>query len=209
MKLLVATRNQGKVKEIMRMLQDLPLEVLTLEDFPEAPQWEETGSTFEENAAMKATALAAHSGCLTLADDSGLEVDYLGGAPGVYSARFAGEKASDGENNQKLLSLLAGVPWEKRQARFRCVMALADPEGNCRTAEGICEGVIAFCLRGENGFGYDPLFYLPDAGKTMAELTLEEKNRISHRARALQKMREIIAETVLGKRLGQGCVAGE
>lgn len=194
MKLLLATRNKGKIKEIAQMLQDLPVVLLTLEDFPQAPQWEEKGSTFEENAVMKAVVLAAYSGCFALADDSGLEVDYLQGAPGVYSARFAGETASDEENNRKLLSLLEGVPLEQRRARFRCVMALADAAGNYRTATGICEGLIALYPRGENGFGYDPLFYLPDRGVTMAELDLEEKNRISHRAKALQTMRHIIAE---------------
>lgn len=193
----MATRNPGKLREISNFLKDLPLEIISLLDFREIPDIAETGATFEENAVLKAQAVARHSGELTLADDSGLEVDYLEGAPGVYSARFAGEPASDTRNNQKLLELMKDAPPERRSARFRCVMALADPGGSYRLASGSCEGLIAPEPRGERGFGYDPLFFLPDWGRTMAELDLEVKNRISHRAQALAEVRRILEDILL------------
>ncbi|MDK2889350.1 MAG: XTP/dITP diphosphohydrolase [Thermoanaerobacter sp.] len=193
MKLVLATRNPGKVRELSQLLSPLGYEVLSLEHFPGVPEVVENGATFRDNAVKKATAVARHTGQLALADDSGLEVDYLGGAPGVHSARFAGEGHDDRANNEKLLRLLAGVPPEKRTARFRCVVAVATPEGKVFTTEGTCEGVIAEEPRGEGGFGYDPLFYVPSCGKTFAELDPEVKNRISHRGRALALMREILA----------------
>jgi XTP/dITP diphosphohydrolase len=193
MKLVLATRNPGKVRELSQLLSPLGYEVLSLEHFPGVPEVVEDGATFRDNAVKKATAVARHTGQLALADDSGLEVDYLGGAPGVHSARFAGEGHDDRANNEKLLRLLAGVPPEKRTARFRCVVAVATPEGKVLTTEGTCEGIIAEEPRGEGGFGYDPLFYVPSCGKTFAELEPEVKNRISHRGRALALMREILA----------------
>ncbi|MCS5695277.1 XTP/dITP diphosphatase [Desulfofundulus thermocisternus] len=193
MKLVLATRNPGKVRELSQLLSPLGYEVLSLEHFPGVPEVVEDGATFKDNAVKKATAVARHTGQLALADDSGLEVDYLGGAPGVRSARFAGEGHDDRANNEKLLRLLAGVPPEKRTARFRCVVAVATPEGKVLTTEGTCEGIIAEEPRGEGGFGYDPLFYVPSCGKTFAELEPEVKNRISHRGRALALMREILA----------------
>jgi XTP/dITP diphosphohydrolase len=193
MKLVLATRNPGKVRELSQLLSPLGYEVLSLEHFPGVPEVVEDGATFKDNAVKKATAVARHTGQLALADDSGLEVDYLGGAPGVRSARFAGEGHDDRANNEKLLRLLAGVPPEKRTARFRCVVAVATPEGKVLTTEGTCEGIIAEEPRGEGGFGYDPLFYVPSCGKTFAELDPEVKNRISHRGRALALMREILA----------------
>ncbi|SHE88028.1 XTP/dITP diphosphohydrolase [Desulfofundulus australicus DSM 11792] len=193
MKLVLATRNPGKVRELSQLLSPLGYEVLSLEHFPGVPEVVEDGATFRDNAVKKATAVARHTGQLALADDSGLEVDYLGGAPGVRSARFAGEGHDDRANNEKLLRLLAGVPPEKRTARFRCVVAVATPEGKVLTTEGTCEGIIAEEPRGEGGFGYDPLFYVPSCGKTFAELEPEVKNRISHRGRALALMREILA----------------
>ncbi|NHM26352.1 XTP/dITP diphosphatase [Desulfofundulus sp. TPOSR] len=193
MKLVLATRNQGKVRELNQLLSPLGYEVVSLDQYPGVPEIIEDGATFKDNAVKKATAVARYTGQLALADDSGLEVDYLGGAPGVHSARFAGEGHDDRANNEKLLRLLAGVPPEKRTARFRCVVAVATPEGRVFTAEGTCEGVIADKPRGEGGFGYDPLFYVPSCGKTFAELDPAVKNRISHRGRALALMREILA----------------
>ena len=153
---------------------------------------EEEGASLEENARLKATAYAALSRLLTLADDSGLEVDALGGEPGVRSARYAGNGASDRERIDYLLARLADVPEAKRQARFRCVIAIATPKGEVKLSEGECQGVITFAPRGEEGFGYDPVFYLPERGKTVAELTPEEKNQISHRGRAAQEARQIL-----------------
>ena len=188
-KLLVATNNPGKVREYEELLAGLPLEVT----FPAREgitlQVDESGATFEENARLKALAYARASGLLTLADDSGLEVDALGGAPGVRSARYAGSGASDADRYQKLLDAMAGVPDDQRTARFRCVVALAWPGGAVRTAEGRCEGRIGWAPRGEHGFGYDPVFVVDGfGGQTMAELVSEVKNRISHRARAVQNL---------------------
>lgn len=202
LKLVAATRNRGKLEEIADFLRDLPLEVVSLLDFSGIPDIEETGATFEENALLKAQMVAAYTGNLTLADDSGLEVDCLRGAPGVYSARFAGEPASDERNNQKLLKLMEDVPPPERGARFVCVMALVLPDGNRYLARGRCEGMIAREPAGYKGFGYDPLFYLPQLGKTMAELDLAVKNRISHRARALTEAREILIHLLKEAREG-------
>lgn len=189
MLLVLATQNQGKIREIEKTL-DLPrLEIRSLKDFPDVPEVIEDGRTFQENAFKKAQSCSRATGLPALADDSGLEVDYLDGAPGIYSARFSGAEATDETNNRKLLSLLEGVPEEKRTARFVCQMVLYLPEGNWIHTEGFCPGIIASAPRGEHGFGYDPVFYLPEFGRTMAELPLEEKNRISHRARALLKIR--------------------
>ncbi|WP_027716976.1 XTP/dITP diphosphatase [Desulfovirgula thermocuniculi] len=207
MKLVLATRNRGKIKELSALLAPLGYEVVSLEDFPGVPEVPEDGATFAENAVKKAVAVARHTGHLALADDSGLEVDYLGGAPGVLSARFAGEHGNDRANNEKLLALLAGVPPEKRTARFRCVVAVATPAGEVWTAEGSCEGVIADTPRGEGGFGYDPLFYVPELGKTFAELDPEVKNRLSHRARALAGAREILARFKDGPKSGSSPAA--
>jgi XTP/dITP diphosphohydrolase len=187
--LVLATQNQGKVREIEEAL-DLPrLEIRSLRDFPDLPEVVEDGQTFLENAFKKARACAQATCRPAMADDSGLEVDILNGAPGIYSARFSGAEATDEANNRKLLSLLEGVPEEKRTARFVCRMVLYFSEGKWIQTEGFCPGIIARAPRGEHGFGYDPVFYLPEFDKTMAELPLEEKNRISHRARALRDIR--------------------
>ena len=191
-KLLVATNNWGKLREYAHLLGELPFELETLADAGIADEVEETGSTMEENAIRKATEYVGLSGLVTLADDSGLEVDALGGEPGVQSRRYAGGNATDSERNRYLLEKLKDVPPEKRGARFRCVIAIATPDGRVDTRQGVCGGVIALGPRGEGGFGYDPVFYLPEIGRTMAELTLEEKNRISHRARAAQAVRDIL-----------------
>ncbi len=194
--LLVATHNKGKLREYKELLRDLPVRLVYLDEVGIQEDVPETGSTFEENAVQKATAYARLSGLLTLADDSGLEVDALGGRPGVHSARYAGPNASDDDRIRKLLAELEGVPPERRTARFRCVIAVASPEGDVIIAQGTVEGVIADAPRGDHGFGYDPIFYLPDRGCTMAELPPEEKNRISHRARAAEaikpRLREIL-----------------
>ena len=195
-KLVVATRNPGKIREIRALLQGLGYRVLSLEDYPHLPPIEERGETFRENALEKARVAARFTGEMVLADDSGLEVDALGGAPGVKSARFGGEGLTDVDRNLLLLEKLEGVPMEKRTARFRCVMALVTPGGEEYVVEGTCEGYIALEPRGEHGFGYDPVFYLPQYGKTMAQLPPEEKNRISHRARALAKMKEVLERLV-------------
>lgn len=195
-KLLVATNNPGKVREYEALLKGLPLALTYLAQEGIDIEVEETGSTFAENASLKATAYARASGLLTLADDSGLEVDALGGEPGTRSARYAGQGASDEDRYRLLLSRLEGVPWERRTTRFRCVIAVATPQGESRTAEGTCEGIIAFEPKGEHGFGYDPVFYMPEYGQTMAELEPEVKNRISHRARAAEGARKILQKLV-------------
>ncbi|MGC8838060.1 MAG: XTP/dITP diphosphatase [Anaerolineae bacterium] len=192
MKLLIATHNPGKVRELRALLGDLPLELTWPGELGLDLQVEESGASFEENARLKALAYARASGLWTLADDSGLEVDALGGAPGVHSARYGGPGASDVDRYRLLLERMAGVPEGQRQARFRCVVALASPQGQVWTAEGRVEGVVAREPRGENGFGYDPVFYMPDLGCTMAELPQEQKNRLSHRARAVEAIRPLL-----------------
>jgi XTP/dITP diphosphohydrolase len=207
--LVLATRNEGKVRELTALLMPLGIQVVSLAAYPELPEIPEEGDTFEANALTKARTVAAHTGRLAMADDSGLEVEALNGAPGVHSARFSGEPRDDRRNtvrwpcphqrnNEKLLRLLEGVPWEKRRARFRCVIALVTPEGTERVIEGTCEGFISCELRGTGGFGYDPLFYLPEFKQTFAELDLDTKNRISHRARALTAARTLVAELLGG-----------
>lgn len=197
-RLLVATHNTGKAREYRELLAGLPLEVTYLDAEGITLEVDETGSTFAENAILKATAYARLSSLWTWADDSGLEVDALGGAPGVHSSRYAGSGASDADRYRKLLHALAGVPWDRRTARFRCVVALATPEGDVRTVEGSCEGVIAFGPLGSGGFGYDPVFYLPDLGVTMAQLTSEEKNKVSHRGRAARAAERLLREMLAG-----------
>jgi XTP/dITP diphosphohydrolase len=193
-KLLVATNNPGKVREYEALLKGLPLTLTYPAQEGIDVEVEETGSTFAENACLKAAAYARASGLLTLADDSGLEVDALEGAPGTRSARYAGQGASDEDRYRLLLSKLEEVPWERRTARFRCVIAVATLQGEVHTTEGTCEGVIAFEPKGEHGFGYDPVFYMLEHGQTMAELEPEIKNRISHRAQAAEGARRILQE---------------
>ena len=187
-KLLLATNNKGKVREYRHLLHDLPYELVTLAEQNITTVVAETGQSLEDNARLKATALAKESRLITLADDSGLEVDALGGEPGPLSARYAGEDASDKERVRYLLGRLEGVPWEKRKARFRCVIALAKPDGQVELCQGERRGYITFEPRGEQGFGYDPVFYLPELDKTMAELSLEIKNQVSHRGQAARQV---------------------
>jgi XTP/dITP diphosphohydrolase len=189
-RLLVATTNPGKVVEFRHILagcDPVRMELVTPAQVGVEVRVVEAGGTYEENARLKAIAHARASGMVALADDSGLEVDALGGEPGIRSARYAGEGASDVERVRFLLAKLLLTPPEKRTARFRCVIAIAVPGGPVHVTEGSCEGMIAIAPRGGNGFGYDPVFYFPEFGKTMAELPLEIKNRVSHRARAAQK----------------------
>jgi XTP/dITP diphosphohydrolase len=201
-KLLVATRNPGKAREYQEILAGLPLEVTYLDVEGITLEVEETGVSFAENAVQKALAYADASGMWTWADDSGLEVDALNGGPGIYSARYAGPDASDADRRRKLLNALAGLPWKQRTARFRCGIALAIPCGEVRTAEGTCEGVIAFGSAGDNGFGYDPVFYLPDHGITMAQLPSDEKNRISHRGRAARAAGQLLVAMLRAQPVG-------
>ena len=168
------------------------LRIYALNNFPDVPEIEENGSSFAENALKKARFYSKSFGKLTIADDSGLEVDSLKGLPGIHSARYAGEWASTEENNQKLLREIHGVPISKRGARFKCIIAVRSPDGREAIAEGSCRGRIGFKEKGKRGFGYDPLFILRKYGRTMAELTLEEKNRVSHRGKALKKIRRLI-----------------
>jgi XTP/dITP diphosphohydrolase len=196
-KLLLATNNKGKVREYKHMLKDLPFELVSLAELGINTGVDEVGKTLEENARLKAIVLSRESQLLTLADDSGLEVDVLGGEPGRLSARYAGEGASDRDRVSYLLSRLKGVPPEKRAARFRCVIAIAQPDGEVELCSGECQGVIALEPRGEEGFGYDPIFYLPELGKTMAELTLEGKNRVSHRGQAAREAIKLLRRKYL------------
>jgi len=194
MDIVLASRNPKKIEELRSLLSDLPLQVLSLTDFPDIPETPETGMTFAENAELKAKAAARATGRVALADDSGLEVDALGGQPGILSNRFAGPGATDRDKYMRILELLEGVPDEERTARFRAAVAIATPEGETVLVEGTCEGRIAHEPRGDNGFGYDPIFLLPQLGKTMAELPASEKNRISHRAKALQSAKKVLRE---------------
>ncbi len=197
MKLLVATNNHGKLKEYRHLLRDLSLEITGLREEGIDFEPEETGSTFEENAILKARAFAQRSGLLTLADDSGLEIDALDGAPGVHSARYGGTHRDEDERRCRLvLGQLDGIPWAERTARFRCVVAVAAPGGRVETAQGRIEGIIAFEPQGRHGFGYDPIFFIPEFNCTMAQLPPETKNRISHRARATQAALPIIQQLI-------------
>ena len=186
-KLLVATRNPGKVREYRLLLGGISIEITSLDQEHVTEEVEENGDTFEENARVKAATYAALSGLLTLADDSGLEVDALGGAPGVKSARYGGPQATDEDRVRLLLGNLNGTAWQDRTCRFRCVIALAWPSGQVKTVEGAVEGIVQYEPQGTNGFGYDPIFHLPSLGRTMAELPLEEKNDLSHRGQAARK----------------------
>jgi len=189
---MIATRNKGKIREIREALNGLDLRIYALSDFPNVPNIEEDGKNFTENALKKARFYSKYFEMMTVADDSGLEVDSLKGLPGIYSARYAGEGASSQANNQKLLSALEGVPVSKRGAKFKCLLAMVSPDGKEAIAEGSCNGSIGFREKGKRGFGYDPLFILPKYGKTMAQLSLEEKNKISHRGKALRKIRKLM-----------------
>ena len=195
MKLVLATNNEDKIREIVKLLEGLDVKILTSEDFAEFPDIEETGATLEENAILKAEGINKYTGLPALADDSGLEVDYLNGAPGVYSSRYAGPGCSYDDNNRKIMKEMEGAPKDKRSARFRCVIAVCFGKGDTHTVEGRAEGFISEeKATAKNGFGYDPVFYYPPAGKTFAEMSLEEKNKVSHRGLALVKAKALLAE---------------
>lgn len=189
-KIIFATGNKGKIKEIQMILADLGVEVITMKDAGIVIDIEENGKTYEENALIKARAVAAHTDAVVMADDSGLEIDYLNNEPGIYSARYMGEDTSYTIKNANLIERLAGVPDEERTARFVCAIAAVMPDGKEITTRGIIEGRIGYEEKGSNGFGYDPIFYVPRFGKTTAELSEEEKNQVSHRGNALVLMKE-------------------
>jgi XTP/dITP diphosphohydrolase len=189
-KVMIATTNKGKVKEFEQMFSKKGIEVKSLLDFNENVDIEETGLTFQENAAIKAEAISKLTNQIVIADDSGLVVDALEGRPGVYSARYAGLEKNDKANLQKVLEELKGVPYEERTARFVCALAVAFPNRKTEIVEGECEGIILEVPRGEKGFGYDPIFYVPEKEKTMAEMEGEEKNTLSHRANALHALQK-------------------
>lgn len=193
-KLIFATGNQGKMKEIREILADMDVEILSMKEAEVDLDIQEDGVTFQENAIIKAKAVQEATGELTLADDSGLEIDYLNGEPGVYSARYMGEDTSYRIKNANLIERLEGVPMEQRTARFVCVIAAAFPDGRVETARATIEGVIGYEERGQNGFGYDPIFYVPEYNCSTAELSPEQKNAISHRGKALRQMKEILKE---------------
>lgn len=192
-RIVLATKNKGKIKEMRELLAPMNIEVLSLADFSPVDDAKENGVTFAENAMLKARYYFAHTGTPCLADDSGLEVDALGGRPGVYSARYSGEDATDAANNVKVLREMEGIEKDKRTARFRCAMALVG-EGIELTTDGTCEGALLTEERGQGGFGYDPIFYVPKFDRTLAEMSSEEKNSISHRGAAVRKMADLIAE---------------
>ena len=191
---VLASRNHKKIEELKSLLSDMPVKVSSLLDYPEISDVEETGLTFAENAELKSRAAALSTGHIALGDDSGLEVDALGGQPGIYSNRFAGPNAADCDKYLRILELLQGVPDEKRTARFRAAVAVTTPDGETVVVEGSCEGRIAHSPSGKGGFGYDPIFFIPELGKNMAELSPEAKNQISHRAKALKAAKKVLAE---------------
>lgn len=193
---MLATRNRGKARELTALLSWLPVRVMTVADFADVPELPETGETFEANATSKAILVARLTGRIALADDSGLEVDALGGAPGVHSATFLGPHATADDRNAWVLERMRGVDEERRTARFRAVVAVATPDGAVRTFEGACEGLIADAPRGTGGFGYDPIFFVREYGCTMGELPADSKNAVSHRSRALWAARDYMASLV-------------
>jgi XTP/dITP diphosphohydrolase len=192
-RLVLATQNKDKVKEIQELLGELNIRVLTVNELPDAPVVEEDGRTLEENAAKKARVIAEYTQLPAVGDDTGLEVDYLEGAPGVYSSRYSGENATYEDNVRKLLTDLEGVPPESRQAQFRCVVAF-HADGKNHFEEGVCKGVITESPRGNRGFGYDPVFYVPEYDCTFAEMDLSLKNKISHRARAFLALKKYLKQ---------------
>ena len=197
--MVIATQNKGKAKEFVDLFAPFNMEVVTLLDLPDKIDIVEDGATFEENAIKKAETISQAFNCFAIGDDSGLIVDYLNGRPGIYSARYAGEDKNDEANIQKVLQELEGVPSQDRTARFYCALAFSGPGMETETVFGTCEGQILTEKRGNNGFGYDPIFYVENYGKTLAELTKEEKNSISHRGNAINKLSQVLDEWLSGK----------
>lgn len=192
LEVVIATKSRPKIKEIKSILKGEKIKFLTFDDFENFPEIVEDGNSYKENAIKKAKAVAKATGKIALADDSGIEVEYLGGKPGIYSSRFVGENSTDEERNKEILNLLADVPESKRKARYVCVIAVSTPQGLVKTFEGVCRGRISKIPRGKYGFGYDPIFFVPSYKKNMAELPPSLKNKISHRARALNKARSYL-----------------
>lgn len=201
--IIIATKNKGKAREFIEALEPLGYIVKTLLDYPHLKDIEETGITFEENAILKAEGISKQIGKMIIADDSGLIVDALNGEPGVYSARYAGEEKNDEANIDKVLEKLKGVSDRERTARFYCALAVASPNKKTITVSGTCEGIILHKRKGNNGFGYDPIFFVPELGKTMAELETDEKMKISHRGAALKKLKEILSSSTEGENSGK------
>ena len=195
-KIVFATANEGKVKEIKEILKDFPIEVVSMKEMGITADIEEDGTTFEDNSLIKARALSKLTGLPALADDSGLEVDYLNGEPGIYSARYLGRDTDYDYKNNYIIDKLSDAKDKERSARFVCVISLVLPDGREFVERGVVEGLIGYEQKGENGFGYDPIFYLPEYGKTSAELSSEEKNKISHRGKALSAMKKLIMDLV-------------
>ncbi len=198
MKVIFATGNENKLREIRQITADMAIEVVSMKDAGYYEDVDETGTTFEENAYLKASAIAKKCGLPTLADDSGLEIDYLGKEPGIYSSRYMGEDTPYSEKNAELLRRMEGVPDEERSARFVCAICYVRPDGTSETVRATMEGIVAHAAAGANGFGYDPIFFLPEKGCTSAELPPEEKNLISHRGKALRMMRDILEKESAG-----------
>jgi XTP/dITP diphosphohydrolase len=190
--LILGTRNHGKIAEFRSLFKGMYIRLLSFYDFPDVPPVVEDGTTFQENAEKKAKTIAKATGRIAVSDDSGLEVDFLNAVPGVFSARFAGERATDRDNARKVLKMLDGVPWNKRSARFVCVICAATPKGKSVGAQGVCRGTISFEMRGSHGFGYDPIFIPNGYRMTMAEMEPELKNKVSHRADAMKKFRKVL-----------------
>lgn len=196
MKIIFATGNENKLREIRQITENMGIEIVSMKDAGYYTEVEETGTTFEENAYLKASAIAKKCNLPTLADDSGLEIDYLNKEPGIYSSRFMGEDTPYPVKNAELVRRMEGVPDEKRTARFVCAICLVRPDGSSETVKATMEGRVAYKIAGENGFGYDPIFFLPERGCTSAELSPEEKNEISHRGKALRMMRDILEKEI-------------
>jgi XTP/dITP diphosphohydrolase len=196
MKIIFATGNENKLREIRQITENMGIEIVSMKDAGYYTEVEETGTTFEENAYLKASAIAKKCNLPTLADDSGLEIDYLNKEPGIYSSRFMGEDTPHSVKNAELLRRMEGVPDEKRTARFVCAICFVRPDGSSETVRATMEGRVAYKSAGKNGFGYDPIFFLPERGCTSAELSPEEKNAISHRGKALRMMRDILEKEI-------------
>ena len=199
MKIVTATKNKGKISEIIKKFRDLNIsgiELLSLSEFPDMPDIIEDGSTFSENSLIKAKAVSAFTGLVSIADDSGLSVDALDGRPGVLSARYGGKGIDDKSRNILLLEEMKDIPFEKRNAKFVCVITLFFPDSRSYSVSGECHGIINFSPSGDNGFGYDPVFFLPEFNRTMAELSIDEKNKISHRGKAIDSLAELLKELI-------------
>lgn len=195
--IVIATKNKGKIKEMIQEFAELPVSIKALAEFGSFPDAVEDGTSFAENAYIKAKFYSEKTGMACIADDSGLEIDALNKRPGIYSARFAGEPSNDQANNEKMIDELNKINCTESNGRYKCVLVFYDTNGKVFQADGVCEGVVRLTAKGSNGFGYDPYFYLPEAKKSMAEMTAKEKNKISHRGKAVSKMKDLLAGYLL------------